>query len=212
MRTTRFLLFAGAVATFFAVAGGALGRFDAELLLALREPGNLADPIGSPRIEAAVRDLTALGGTAVLSLLVAFALVHLSILRERAAALFLFLSTVGSSIASSLLKVAYARPRPEVVPHLMSESSMSFPSGHAMVSTVVYLIIGAMLARRAERRWQRVFYVAAAVGVIFLIGVSRVYLGVHYPSDVLAGCSAGLAWVVLCDAIARRNWSPTSGL
>lgn len=191
----------------FLVAADAIdgsGQTDERILLMLREPGDPSDPIGPRWFEEAARDVTALGGTAVLTLLVAAVLGFLVIARRTHAALLVFGATVGGAVLSTLLKGAYARPRPALVPHLSYVTSASFPSGHAMLSAVVYLTLGALLARQVAGRWARAYFVGVAVVLTLLVGASRVYLGVHYPSDVVAGWAAGVAWAVACWLLARR--------
>ncbi len=171
--------------------------FDPALLLALREPGNLADPIGSATFEGYVRDFTALGGVVILTLLTSIAIVYLLLAGKPKAALLVFLAIAGGQVVSTLLKLAVDRARPDVVPHLMTESSLSFPSGHAMMSAVAYLTFASIIVRFEPRPWLRVFVYAVAVLLFLGIGASRVYLGVHWPSDVLAGWCAGIAWAML---------------
>lgn len=113
-------------------------------------------------------------------------------------------ATFGGVLLSNLLKGFYDRPRPDLVSHLTYVVSSSFPSGHAMLSAVVYLTLGAMLARLVEARWAKLYFVLVAVVLTLLIGVSRVFLAVHYPTDVVAGWSAGLAWAVICWLVARH--------
>ena len=107
-------------------------------------------------------------------------------------------ATLGGLLVSHLLKDLYDRPRPELVPHLVPVSTASFPSGHAMLSAVVYLTLGALLARLVDAWWVKLYVIVAALGLTGLVGLSRVYLGVHYPTDVLAGWAAGLSWAILC--------------
>ena len=97
-----------------------------------------------------------------------------------------------------MLKALFHRPRPAIVPHLSDIATASFPSGHAMLSSVVYLTLAAALARTATRTRLKIYYLGVAVALTGLIGCSRVYLGVHYPTDVLAGWSLGVAWVGIC--------------
>jgi undecaprenyl-diphosphatase len=105
---------------------------------------------------------------------------------------------------SSALKALFRRPRPEVVPHLMRVYSSSFPSGHSIISAVVYLTLGALLARTFRQRRFKFYFLAVAVVLTGLVGVSRVYMGVHYPTDVLAGWTAGLVWATLCWLVDRH--------
>ena len=177
--------------------------FDTAILLAFREPGRPDDPIGPAWLEGAVRDITALGSTSVLVLVVAAAVVHLFLVRRRATALFVLAAVAGGQVLSSLAKLGVDRPRPELVSHLATETSLSFPSGHAMLSAVTYLTLGTLAARFLSGRATRIYVLSLAVLVTLLVGVSRVYLGVHWPSDVLAGWCAGFAWAMLCWLAAR---------
>jgi undecaprenyl-diphosphatase len=160
-------------------------------------------------VEEAARDVTALGGYTVLTLLVAAVTGYLLIARHYPAALLVLASTLGGLLLSHLLKGVYDRPRPDLVPHLTHVSTSSFPSGHAMLSAVVYLTLGALLARLAEGWWAKLYFVGVGVVLALLVGASRVYLGVHYPTDVAAGWCAGMAWAVLCwlatRALQRRG-------
>jgi undecaprenyl-diphosphatase len=176
---------------------------DTRILLAFREAGDPANPIGSPKFEGMVRDITALGGTAVLVLLTALAVVYLLIAGKWQIALFVLAAVGGGQIVSTLLKLGVDRPRPDLVPHLMLETSSSFPSGHAMMSAVTYLTLGALLARISPQRRLKIFFLAVAVLLTLLVGLSRIYLGVHWPSDVLAGWCAGFVWAMACWLIAR---------
>lgn len=185
------------------VTDGPPGHTDERLLRALREPGDPADPVGPRWLEDVARDVTALGGHAVLTLLVASVTGYLLIARRRHAAVFVLVATIGGALISSGLKGAFARPRPDFVPHLVHVSSASFPSGHAMLSAVVYLALGALLARLVEGWAAKLYFLGVAVVLTLLVGTSRVYLGVHYPTDVVAGWAAGVAWAVACWLTAR---------
>lgn len=182
---------------------GSPNALDTSLLLALREPGDLANPIGPPDLEKAMRDITALGGTAVLVLVTALAVLYLLIAGKFAIALFVLAAVCGGQFVSTLLKLGIDRPRPDIVAHLVVETSQSFPSGHAMMSAVTYLTLGSLLARITQERRLKVFFLVVAVFLTAIVGFSRVYLGVHWPSDVLAGWCAGFAWAMLCWLVAR---------
>jgi undecaprenyl-diphosphatase len=119
-------------------------------------------------------------------------------------AAFVFVATTGGWLVNSLLKDLFQRARPDVVPHLRDVMSLSFPSGHAMTSAAVYLTLGALSMRVADRRVTKFYCIAAAMGVSVLVGASRVYLGVHYPTDVLAGWLAGMVWAFACWTVERR--------
>ncbi|HEY0947208.1 MAG TPA: phosphatase PAP2 family protein [Opitutaceae bacterium] len=175
---------------------------EARILRAFRQPGDLARGVGPGWLPEVARDVTALGSAAVLTLMVLLVLGFLLLRRQYGAALFVFVASLGGWLLSDGLKEVFGRERPDVVPHLMEESSASFPSGHSMVSSVIYLTLGSLLGQIVARRREKIYFVHAAMLLTFLIGVSRVYLGVHYPTDVLAGWSAGTAWALLCWLIA----------
>ena len=181
-----------------AVADGGARRFDEWLLVALRTPGDLSDPIGPKWFEEMMRDITALGGTAVLTLGVLAVTGFLALTRKTHAAIIVLVSVVSGMVLSQAIKWAYARPRPELVPHGMETYSASFPSGHSMMAAVVYLTLGALLARHQTRPRMKVYVLLVAVLLTMLVGISRIYLGVHWPTDVLAGWCLGAAWAILC--------------
>jgi undecaprenyl-diphosphatase len=107
-------------------------------------------------------------------------------------------------LLSTALKLGFARPRPDLVPHGVRVYTASFPSGHAMLSAVTYLTLGALLARVQPQRRVKAFLLGLAIALTVLIGMSRVYLGVHWPSDVLAGWCGGAAWASLCWFVALQ--------
>ncbi|TIV72724.1 MAG: phosphatase PAP2 family protein [Mesorhizobium sp.] len=177
--------------------------FDTEILLAFRHAGQPDSPIGPPWLQAAMRDITSLGSSSVLVLITTAAIVYFLLMRRPATALFVFVSVAGGQVVSSLLKHEVDRPRPDLVSHLVNETSLSFPSGHAMLSAVTYLTLGSLAARFLPNRRTKIFVLGLAVLTTVLVGTSRVYLGVHWPSDVLAGWCAGFAWAMLCWLAAR---------
>ena len=181
-----------------AVSGGATQAFDERVLRLLRDTEDVSQVLGPRWLRGAMRDATALGSATVL-VLVSLAVVVFLALRGQFHALALVLvATVGGRLLNVLLKALFERPRPDLSFHLTEVDSPSFPSGHAMDSAVIYLTLATLLARLVKGRVLKVYVVALAMIATFLAGVSRVYLGVHYPSDVLAGWVAGLAWAVLC--------------
>ncbi len=196
------------------VGEGEARWFDESVLLALRTSDH-ADPIGPPWFEGWVVDLSALGGFAVLALVTLFAIGYLLTLRRMADALMLLAATLGGTAISEGLKVGFSRPRPDLVAHIVETTSMSFPSGHAMLSAVTYLTLGALIARTQERRDLRGYVLGAAILLTLLIGISRIYLGVHWPTDVLAGWCLGAAWALVCWTVAtwltRRTPRPLAG-
>lgn len=171
--------------------------FDESLLLALREPGDPDNPIGPSWLEYGLSDITALGGYTVLTLLVVGVAIYLISVGKRATALLVVGAVASGTLVSVLLKLGFDRPRPDLVAQLAHAQSSSFPSGHAMLSAVAYLTLGVLLARAHARKRTKVFVMSFAIGLTLLIGVSRVYLGVHWPTDVLAGWALGAAWAAL---------------
>jgi undecaprenyl-diphosphatase len=171
--------------------------FDESILLALREPGDPSNPIGPVWLEHAVADITALGGYVILTLLVAGVAAYLLAAGKRGTAL-LVVGAVGSgTVLSETLKLGFSRPRPDLVAHLAEVQSASFPSGHAMISAITYLTLGVLLARAHQKRRTKFLVMSYAVILTLLIGFSRIYLGVHWPTDVLAGWALGAAWASL---------------
>lgn len=191
-----FVVLAGEV-----IEGSTLG-LDRRILLALRSPANLADPIGPSWVEEVARDFTGLGGHAILGLVTIASIAYMVMTGRRGAAWLVIAAIGGSMIASALLKVGFERPRPDLVPHGARVYTASFPSGHAMLSAVTYLTLGALLARIHKPRRVKLFFLSLAIVLTILIGASRVYLGVHWPSDVLAGWCVGAAWAALCWFVA----------
>jgi undecaprenyl-diphosphatase len=122
----------------------------------------------------------------------------------------LLAATLGGLLLSTVLKERFDRPRPDVVPHKSHVMTSSFPSGHSLNSAVVYLTLGSLLAGLSQQRRLRLYFFGVALLLTFLVGVSRVYMGVHYPTDVLAGWFAGLAWALSCSLAAR--WLRRHGL
>lgn len=181
-------------------------QLEERIMLALRNPANPDEPAGPPWLKQVAIDLSALGGATVISLLSLSVCGHLALRRRWRRVLILVVTVAGGHLLSHTLKALYARERPDVVPHLAVVNSHSFPSGHSLSSSVIYLTIGALLAEAAARKRERVYILVIAFGLTFLIGCSRVFLGVHYPTDVLAGWSAGTAWALACWLIASQ-WS-----
>ena len=202
------LAFGVFVAIAVAVSVGLTQEIDAYVLLAFRDPADPSQPFGPAWLQEAGRDVTALGSNGVLAALVLTGSGFLALAHRRAGALFLLASFWGALALETVAKHWYGRPRPELVPHAVRVFTASFPSGHATVSAAAYLSVALLLARtRPERRFAAA---AAAFAVCFvvLIGTSRVYLGVHWPTDVVAGWAMGVSWTVLCWA-AIEKWHGT---
>lgn len=200
-------LIAAALWLFIEVAGevieGDTEAVDTAILLALRRLGDAAHPLGPSWLEAAMRDITALGSPTVLGLIVAAVAVFLLLAGRLRAALLVLLATGGGGLGSMMLKRFFDRPRPDLFTHGDFVVSASFPSGHAMISAVVYLTLGALVARLLPSRRLKAYVMVVALLLPGLVGISRVYLGVHWPTDVLAGWAAGAAWALGCWLIAR---------
>jgi undecaprenyl-diphosphatase len=179
---------------------------ETKIMQAMRSAGQ---PLGPAGTAAVVRDITSLGSAVVLIIMTLLVLVYLAMSGRWRVAGLIALATAGGQVLNLGLKHAFARERPDAALHLVEVTSTSFPSGHSMASSIFYLTIGALLARTANRRREKTYFVGSAVLITFLIGFSRVYLGVHYPTDVLAGWSAGTAWAMVCwfvvDWLARRG-------
>jgi undecaprenyl-diphosphatase len=177
--------------------------FEQQLMLALREPGTLKDPIGPDWLESMWINITALGSSTIVTLFSAIILGYLAMLGEWRTALVVAVAIIGAALTSSLLKGAFDRPRPDIIPHIVKVTSTSFPSGHSLISAVVYPTLGSLLTRLVEHRRLKVYFLATAMFLTVLVGISRVFLGVHYPTDVLAGWMLGLGWGILSWLVLR---------
>lgn len=176
---------------------------DEHLLGLLR--GGPAEAAAHPYwLARAMTDLTALGSRAVVTLIVVAAAAFLLVARRPHAALLLILAAAGGMALGDGMKAIVARPRPDAARALVSTGSFSFPSGHAMLSAATYLTVAAIFSRLTCRPSERRSLIATALALSGVVGMSRIYLGVHYPSDVLAGWLIGSAWAVLCWTFMRR--------
>lgn len=185
------------------VIEGSTSNLDRDLLLLLRTAGDHDDPIGPAWIEEVVRDLTAIGGVAVLTL-TTLAVAGFFLLQRKFASMLYLLSSVGGGLlVSSAAKGIFDRPRPDLVPYDSFVHTASFPSGHSMMAAVTYLTLGVLVARTLPQTRLKVYVLTFAVIAALLVGISRVYLGVHWPTDVLAGWLAGVVWASVCMLGAR---------
>ncbi|MCB8887603.1 phosphatase PAP2 family protein [Vreelandella malpeensis] len=195
-------IISGGIWGFVALAGevieGDTQSFDERLLLALRNPADLNDPIGPGWVEEMGRDFTALGGVGVLVLITLGALGYLLLARHFRAALFALVAVPGGILLSTVMKLGFDRPRPDLVPHEAMVYTASFPSGHSMMSAVTYLTLAALLIRIQPALRLKAYLLILAILLTLLVGISRVYLGVHWPTDMLAGWTAGASWAALC--------------
>ncbi|MEO6876312.1 MAG: phosphatase PAP2 family protein [Opitutaceae bacterium] len=178
---------------------------EARILRSLRKVDDPSQLIGPAWVGEAARDLSSLGGIVVTGLITALVTAYFALNRRWREAVFMLAAVGGGALLSETLKHAYARPRPMVVPYLDLVSDLSFPSGHSMTSAIVYLTLGALLSRAVSGWRNKVFIVSAGVLLSGLVGICRVMLGVHYPSDVLAGWAAGAGWALLCWMIAAET-------
>jgi len=201
------LLLAAAIWGFLALADavmeGSTAEFDRWAVRSMRQADDPAEPLGPLWVQELGRDVTALGG---LGWLIFFTLVVAGFLwldGKWRMMLFVLAATGSGTWLSHLLKQLFSRPRPDVVPHLSHVQSPSFPSGHSMLSAVVYLTLGALLAASLSKVRLKIYVLSIAVFLTLMVGSSRVYLGVHYPTDVLAGWTAGLAWALACWCFAH---------
>ncbi len=179
------------------VTEGETRALDETILLSLRETDR-QDPIGPRWVEIMFTDLTSLGSTTILTIVTLAVLGYLLMTGKKGAALMVLCAVGGGTLLNSLLKLFFDRPRPDLVAHIVDVHTTSFPSGHAMLSAITYLTLGALLARVQEKRRVKIYVLTLAVTITIMVGISRVYLGVHWPTDVLAGWCAGASWAILC--------------
>jgi undecaprenyl-diphosphatase len=184
------------------VMEGETGAFDEAVMLALRDPADHHDPLGPRWLEQAAGDVTALGGVTVLTIITLAAIGFLIADGKPRTAMLVVASIGGGTLLSTLLKIGYARPRPDLVPHAVEVYTASFPSGHALGAAVVFLTLGGLLSWSQPGRHIKIYVLTLAVLLTIVVGVSRVYLGVHWPTDVLAGWAIGAAWALAWSGVA----------
>lgn len=203
--STRDLFVAGVTIFLAALAGcfiavseemmeGETLSIDNAILKALRNPNNLSDPIGPPWLLSTMTDISALGGLSVTIVALVAVAGYFALSKKYRFMIYLFFCVGGGAALMFVLKGFFSRPRPSVVPHLQEISSYSFPSGHSMVSAIMYLTFAAMLAKTTKDYKLKMYYMFIGIVLTGMVGFSRVFLGVHYPSDVLAGWCAGAVW------------------
>jgi len=180
------------------VAEGKSSAFDHNIILALRDPGNPSLPIGPAWAQEAARDVTALGSIVVLVVITFAVSGYLFLTRKHSAAWLILVTVFGGIALNDLLKLAFARPRPDFVSPAARVFTSSFPSGHASLSAITYLTIAALLARSQSSFKVGLYFIVLGALLTMVIGISRIYLGVHYPTDVLGGWCIGTAWAMGC--------------
>nr|WP_252729225.1 phosphatase PAP2 family protein [Aliiglaciecola lipolytica] len=200
-------LFAVIIWAFYELAGfavlGGTPQIDQNIILAFRDANDLSDPIGPKWVEEMMRDITALGGVAVLTSFTLFVTLFLLIENKPKIAALLVLTIVSGMLVSFSLKFGITRPRPDLVPHGSYVYTSSFPSGHAMLSALVYFTLAGMLSYLPVRKRVKTYFYVIAIILTLSIGVSRVYLGVHWPTDVVAGWLMGVGWALLTLVVTR---------
>ncbi|HEY5072628.1 MAG TPA: phosphatase PAP2 family protein [Caulobacteraceae bacterium] len=201
----------GIVAAVLVVAAGALGflgvadqvtdghtkGFDLGLMLMLRHPGDITRPIGPAWLKLGAIDLTALGSITDLAIIVLIVAGFFAAQRRWREAALLLAASLSGLLLVDVFKLVFGRERPPLAMHAIQVDNASFPSGHAMLSAIVYLSLAALLAHFADRRRVRIFALGAGLLLTLVVGASRVYLGVHWPTDVMAGWALGAAWAML---------------
>lgn len=178
-------------------------ELDERVLLWFRASADVNDPIGPAWLEEMARDITALGSVALLSTILMITVGFVLLRKEYRKALFLLLSVPGGIALSFILKSTFDRPRPDLTSLEVQTFTSSFPSAHSMAAAITFLTLGAVLSQTQKGRRTKVYLISVAGLLTMLIGLSRIYLGVHWPTDVVAGWVAGAAWALMCWLLAR---------
>jgi len=193
---TAFILGFGLLAS--EVVEGDTMAFDERVLQLFRSQANPSLPAGPPWLKDAMRDVTALGSTSVLTIVVVGVAGYLAVSGLRHAGAMVLGSVALGVLLSNSLKAAFSRPRPAFIPPDLLVFTASFPSGHATLSAVVYLTLGALLCRTQSSVAVKAYILCFAMFLTGIVGLSRVYFGVHWPTDVVAGWLVGGTWALLC--------------
>lgn len=204
----RFLLPVAAIFTFlglaFYVASDGSSAVDSALVMLFRDPANPSVPLGPAWFREVMRDVTALGSFVGLGTATVIAALTLRLCGHRPLAVGLLVSVLAATAASTLLKLAFGRERPDIVEHAALTFTASFPSGHAFLAAVVLLSIASFVGIASRRADIARLCLWVAWILIVAIGLSRIYLGVHWPSDVLGGWCLGVAWSSLATFLIGR--------
>lgn len=161
-----------------------------------------------PWLTQAARDITSLGGYTIVTLFGLIVIIFLGLKRNIGTLICMLFAIAGGAVLNFLLKQLFSRGRP-MIDHLVDVNSYSFPSGHAMLSTVIYLTSGVLLASSENKMSMKIYYLSIGILLFLLVGITRLYLGVHYPTDILAGWIAGTVWVFVCILFLRILKKPT---
>lgn len=209
MPLPRILVPAAAALIFLGLAllivSGRSFSLDTTLIMLFRAADNPAVPMGPAWFHEAVRDMTALGSFVGLFFMALTATLALWLCGYRHLAIGLVVSLVAAFLASTALKIAVARPRPDIVEHAALTFTASFPSGHAFLSAATLLTIASFVGLASRRADIARFCMIMAVIIAGLIGLSRIYLGVHWPTDVLGGWCLGIVWSSVATAWLGRR-------
>lgn len=184
--------------TFSITSNGSVQSFDEGIL-------RWVETLRTPFMNLMMLDVTALGGLALTIVLGLLAIAVFLVANDPAAAIHLFLTSAGGFYISIFTKSIIARPRPTIIPQLIHASGFSYPSGHSITSAAIYLTMAILACRHFKPIKTRIVLLALAGIMITLISFSRIYLGVHYPSDTMSGALIGLAWALFMAALFSKT-------
>ncbi|WP_165927850.1 phosphatase PAP2 family protein [Rhizobium sp. BK376] len=187
-----------------AVATGHVFAIDDSMLLLLRKTADTREPVGPHWLLNAFENYTSLGSSAVTGLVLAIGIFWAIAEREYRSGVYMAVVYAGAQLLSNVTKILIGRPRPEVVPHLVYAGGYSFPSGHSTLSAATYLAIGLLVAGRECSVSKRMLILSVAAAISAVVGLSRIYLGVHYPTDVLDGWLLGAGWALVVLVFFRK--------
>ena len=187
------------------IGEGDTSAFDRQLITLLRTSGNSGEPIGPAWFKDSMRDVTALGGFTFLTLMTIVVVLALLFHRKRREAIILTATAVSAQISIEILKFLYDRPRPALLIPQIRAFTKSFPSGHTAESTAIFLTVATVIASLETKHHTKILAYTVATFAILAVGFSRVYLGMHWPTDVLGGWVLGTAWAAAAWTILRRK-------
>lgn len=167
----------------------------------------LAEKMRITAFNGAAVDLTALGSPTVISIVTISGLLVLWLKHDRAGAAYLAIAAIGSGFWTSVMKHLIARERPQIIPRLVEVSGQSYPSGHSLAAAAVYLSLAFLACRAFKSIRDRIILFCVAACLVGAVSLSRIYLGVHYPSDVASGVFLGSAWTFFLTGIFAHRWN-----